>query len=146
MPLAFPAFNAISRGPFDSGIAATAIQELAAVRRVVRVRIAGESRYIPAEYAARYRDALGTPLPPGLPDALSFREVSARQDDGVLLKRGPADSGENAAHGTQLTAEGELAVELVRREHVCGQLAGRGQQRERDREIEAAAVFRQIRR
>ena len=26
------------------------------------------SRYVPVEYAARYRDALGTPLPPGLPE------------------------------------------------------------------------------
>jgi ATP-dependent Lhr-like helicase len=32
----------------------------------VHVRIAGESRTIPVEYASRYRDALGTPLPPGL--------------------------------------------------------------------------------
>jgi ATP-dependent Lhr-like helicase len=32
------------------------------------VRIAGESRFIPVEYASRYRDALGTPLPPGLPE------------------------------------------------------------------------------
>ncbi len=35
-------------------------------RRAVRVRIAGNFRFIPVEYAARYRDALGTPLPPGL--------------------------------------------------------------------------------
>src|SRR5208282_2364133 len=43
-----------------------AINELANSRRAVRVRIAGDSRYIPVEYASRYRDALGTPLPPGL--------------------------------------------------------------------------------
>ena len=47
--------------------APNAIEELAAVRRVVAVRIAGETRYIPVEYAGRYRDALGVPLPPGLP-------------------------------------------------------------------------------
>ncbi len=35
-------------------------------RRAVRVRIVSEARYIPVEYASRYRDALGTPLPPGL--------------------------------------------------------------------------------
>jgi ATP-dependent Lhr-like helicase len=35
-------------------------------RRAVQVRIAGEFRFIPVEYAARYRDAIGTPLPPGL--------------------------------------------------------------------------------
>ncbi|MCU1238661.1 MAG: dependent helicase, Lhr family, partial [Candidatus Solibacter sp.] len=44
------------------------IETLTAARRAVRVRIAGESRYIPVEYAARYRDAVGTPLPPGLAD------------------------------------------------------------------------------
>jgi ATP-dependent Lhr-like helicase len=46
-------------------IAAT-IGELVHSRRAVRVRIAGDSRYIPVEYASRYRDALGSPLPPGL--------------------------------------------------------------------------------
>jgi ATP-dependent Lhr-like helicase len=49
-------------------VAATAT-ELVNARRVVRVRIAGEPRTIPAEYAGRYRDALGTPLPPGLAEA-----------------------------------------------------------------------------
>jgi len=42
------------------------VGELVSSRRVVRVRIAGETRYVPVEYASRYRDALGTPLPPGL--------------------------------------------------------------------------------
>ncbi len=37
----------------------------------MRVRIAGETRFIPVEYAARYRDALGMPLPPGLAGRLS---------------------------------------------------------------------------
>ncbi len=45
---------------------ASTINDLANARRAVRVRIAGESRFIPVEYAGRYRDALGTPLPPGL--------------------------------------------------------------------------------
>jgi ATP-dependent Lhr-like helicase len=50
------------------------IEELVAVRRAVRVRIAGETRFIPVEYAARYRDALGVPLPPGL--ASTFLEAT----------------------------------------------------------------------
>jgi ATP-dependent Lhr-like helicase len=50
--------------------AALAIQELTRLRRAVAVQIAGEARIIPVEYVARYRDALGVPLPPGLPDAL----------------------------------------------------------------------------
>jgi ATP-dependent Lhr-like helicase len=42
------------------------ITELTAARRAVHVRIAGDARFIPVEYAARYRDAVGVPLPPGL--------------------------------------------------------------------------------
>jgi ATP-dependent Lhr-like helicase len=45
---------------------AASVAELVGARRVVRVRIAGETRFIPVEYASRYRDAIGTPLPPGL--------------------------------------------------------------------------------
>ncbi|MBV9887975.1 MAG: winged helix DNA-binding domain-containing protein, partial [Acidobacteria bacterium] len=45
---------------------ASTINDLANARRAVRVRIANESRFIAVEYAGRYRDALGTPLPPGL--------------------------------------------------------------------------------
>lgn len=48
---------------------AASAAELIDARRAVRVRIAGESRLIPVEYAGRYRDALGTPLPPGLAEA-----------------------------------------------------------------------------
>jgi ATP-dependent helicase Lhr and Lhr-like helicase len=39
-------------------------------RRIARVPVAGESRFIAVEDAARYRDAVGTPLPQGLPGAL----------------------------------------------------------------------------
>ena len=39
-------------------------------RRLLELRIAGERRLVAAEDAARYRDALGIPLPPGLPTAL----------------------------------------------------------------------------
>jgi ATP-dependent Lhr-like helicase len=43
---------------------------LVRARRLLEVRIAGERRLIAAEDAARYRDALGVPLPPGLPASL----------------------------------------------------------------------------
>jgi ATP-dependent Lhr-like helicase len=48
---------------------AAMVKELLDAGRAVRVRVASEWRYIPAEYAARYRDAVGAPLPPGLPEA-----------------------------------------------------------------------------
>ncbi len=46
------------------------LEQLQNSRRVVRVRIGGTARYVAVEDAARYRDALGTPLPPGLPEVL----------------------------------------------------------------------------
>jgi ATP-dependent helicase Lhr and Lhr-like helicase len=45
------------------------LEQLAHERRILRVQIAGEERWIAAEDAARYRDALGIPTPPGVPAA-----------------------------------------------------------------------------
>jgi ATP-dependent Lhr-like helicase len=47
-----------------------AIPELLAARRILPLRIAAGERYVAVEDAARYRDALGTPLPAGLPESL----------------------------------------------------------------------------
>ncbi len=44
------------------------LEKLIAERRVAKVRLAGAERYIAAEDAGLYRDALGVPEPPGLPD------------------------------------------------------------------------------
>jgi ATP-dependent Lhr-like helicase len=49
--------------------------ELIRAMRALRVRIAGQERFIIAEDAGRYRDALGIALPPGLPAA--FAEPTA---------------------------------------------------------------------
>ncbi len=46
------------------------IDRLVRVRRLLELRIAGEKRFVAAEDASRFRDALGIPLPPGLPIAL----------------------------------------------------------------------------
>ena len=54
----------VSREVFES------LERLLRARRVLEVRIAGEKRLIAVEDAARYRDALGIPLPPGLPTAM----------------------------------------------------------------------------
>ncbi|MEX2447740.1 MAG: DEAD/DEAH box helicase, partial [Solirubrobacterales bacterium] len=48
--------------------AASMLEKLVAERRVAAVRIGGEERYIAAEDAGMYRDALGVPPPPGLPE------------------------------------------------------------------------------
>lgn len=48
---------------------AATLDSLAAARRVITVRVAGEERYVAIEDAARYRDGLGVVLPPGIPEA-----------------------------------------------------------------------------
>ncbi|MGZ5721148.1 MAG: Lhr family helicase, partial [Burkholderiales bacterium] len=50
----------------ESPAVAAQIQKLLDTRRALQVQIAGERRFIAVEDAARYRDALGVPLPPGL--------------------------------------------------------------------------------
>ena len=49
---------------------AAAVRDLERARRVVAVPVAGERRLVAVEDVARYRDALGVPLPVGLPEAL----------------------------------------------------------------------------
>ncbi|GAA2794558.1 ATP-dependent helicase [Kitasatospora sp. CM 4170] len=95
--------------------------ELEAARRVIAVRIAGEQRWAAIEDAGRLRDALGTPLPVGVPEA--FTEP-VKDPLGDLLARyarthGPFTAAEAAARfglgtavvtGTlhRLTAAGRL--------------------------------------
>ncbi|GAA2134865.1 ATP-dependent helicase [Actinomadura napierensis] len=75
------------------------LEELEATRRAIRVRVAGEERWAAIEDAGRLRDALGAPLPVGVPEA--FLEPV---DDplGDLVSRyarthGPFRTGETAA-------------------------------------------------
>jgi ATP-dependent Lhr-like helicase len=51
------------------GVEESWVAELEAARRAIRVRVAGEERWIGIEDAGRYRDALGVALPVGLPEA-----------------------------------------------------------------------------
>ena len=48
--------------------AASMLEKLVAERRAAKVRVAGEERYIASEDAGLFRDALGVPPPPGLPE------------------------------------------------------------------------------
>jgi ATP-dependent Lhr-like helicase len=54
----------------EAAIARPAIDELVTTRRALAVRIAGGDRLIAVEDASRFRDAIGVPLPPGLPVTL----------------------------------------------------------------------------
>uniref|UniRef100_Q023K9 ATP dependent helicase, Lhr family n=1 Tax=Solibacter usitatus (strain Ellin6076) TaxID=234267 RepID=Q023K9_SOLUE len=97
------------------------LEDLVAARRAVRVRIAGETRYIPVEYAARYRDAVGTPLPPGLADV--FLE-SSEHPLLELLRRyarthGPFTTAEVAARYGLVAAQVDASL---RRQHLDGKL------------------------
>jgi len=97
------------------------VDRLVRSRRLLELRIAGERRLIAAEDAARYRDGLGIPLPPGLPTALlepvahPVLELVRRyaRTHGPFTLREPAErfaldaaAVENALH--QLAGEGRV--------------------------------------
>src|SRR5207244_6432823 len=58
--------EALSRGGTPRWLA-----ELEATRRAIRIRVAGEERWIAIEDAGRVRDALGAALPVGVPVAFT---------------------------------------------------------------------------
>ncbi|TMC49875.1 MAG: DEAD/DEAH box helicase [Chloroflexi bacterium] len=68
------------------GIGQQWLEQLGQERRTASVRIAGELRWIAAEDAGRYRDALGVALPPGLPQAYLAAVVDPL--DSLLLRWG----------------------------------------------------------
>ena len=110
------------------------LTELTATRRIVRVRIAAERRYIAAEEAARYRDALGVALPPGLPEA--FLE-QAEDPLGNLVARyarthGPFRSAEVASRfGLGEAAVAPALQQLLQRNRlVVGEFLPGGEGRE----------------
>jgi ATP-dependent Lhr-like helicase len=74
---------------------ASTVEKLVRARRVLEVQIAGERRLIAVEDAARYRDALGVPLPPGLPSAFLQEAPQASVD---LLRRHARTHGPFTTH------------------------------------------------
>ncbi|CAG0965426.1 DEAD-box ATP-dependent RNA helicase CshC [Myxococcaceae bacterium] len=53
----------------EAGVAQAALAGLVSARRAVEIGLRGERRYVAVEHASRYRDAIGVPLPAGIPDA-----------------------------------------------------------------------------
>ncbi|MGH9459244.1 MAG: DEAD/DEAH box helicase [Thermoanaerobaculia bacterium] len=110
------------------------IRDLARARRIVAVAIAGEERFIAAEDAGRYRDALGIPLPPGLPE--SFLQESPGALRALLLRfarhRGPFTTPEAAdRYGLgRGVAEEELAALAAEGRLLHGDFRPGGTQRE----------------
>jgi ATP-dependent Lhr-like helicase len=67
-----------------SGPSQPKIEALIGARRAIDVTVAGETRIIAVEDAARYRDGLGAPLPRGLPQSLL---EAVRDPIGDLVQR-----------------------------------------------------------
>ena len=124
----------------------TQIDRLIRSRRLLELRIAGEKRLIAAEDAARYRDGLGIPLPPGLASAL----LEPVAHPVLELVRRYART-----HGpfTLREAADRFALDAEAVEHVLRQLAAEGRVLEGGfrpgglhREWCDAEILRQIRR
>ncbi len=104
-------------GPAESGsaLAAAWLETLAQQRRAARLPIAGEPRWIAAEDAGLYRDALGCVPPPGLPDSfIAPTEAPLEQ----LLRRyarthGPFPTGQVAQRYGLRAAQLEPVLRLL---------------------------------
>ena len=92
---------------------------LSKARRALLLRVAGEKRWIAVEDAARYRDALGVPLPPGLPTAFLQAAPDASTD---LLRRYARTHGPFTTR--EIAARFELPLETA--EAVLQKLVGAG--------------------
>ena len=117
-------------GEFDDALAAPLERE----RRAVRVRVGREERLIAAEDAGRYRDALGSMPPSGLPDA--FLEAADDPLAWLLVRyargRGPFTTADVAERF--FLARDRAEAELARLERdgrlVRGELRPGGNERE----------------
>jgi ATP-dependent Lhr-like helicase len=99
--------------------AESAVAELIRARRAVAISIGGETRLVPVEYAGRYRDALGVPLPPGLPESLLGPAPQAAHDLARRYAR---------THGPFTTSEfaARYALGRATADAILGELTGGG--------------------
>jgi len=96
-------------------VAAT-VHELENARRVVSLPMAGTRRYVAVEDVARYRDALGAPLPPGLPASLLEPVRDPAGDLALRYARchGPFTARELASrYGLGISVAGALLLQLT---------------------------------
>jgi ATP-dependent helicase Lhr and Lhr-like helicase len=125
---------------------AAAIRALVAARRALEVQVGGDLRYVAVEDAARYRDALGVPLPPGIPESLLTPVRDALGDLALRYARthGPFTVEEFAA---RFTLSGRAAADALRRVAAGGRLMlGEFRPHGTTREWCEADVLRSIRR
>ena len=102
------------------------LEKLERERRAARIRVSGEERWIAVEDAGLYRDALGVPPPPGLPETFLAEVPDAMV---ALVRRyarthGPFPTGQPArrygADPSSALREMERAGELIRGELLPG--------------------------
>src|SRR5690606_29336731 len=84
-------------------------------------------------------------------DARAFRErrlrrIGLRQDEGTTRLARAERHGERAPDAAQLPGQRKLAGELLALERLRRELAARGEDAERDGQVEARRVLRQLRR
>ncbi|HET7420477.1 MAG TPA: DEAD/DEAH box helicase [Candidatus Dormibacteraeota bacterium] len=106
--------EAVSRGVHEEWLRA-----LEKERRVVAVRIAGDMRWIAAEDAGRYREALGASLPIGLPEV--FLDGGAEPLESLLRRYARTHVPFNTADPARRWAVPTATVEAA-----LGRLAARG--------------------
>ncbi len=122
------------------------VEQLLRARRILLIRFAGRQRLVAAEDAARYRDAFGVALPPGLPG--SFLEVTPDARAQLIARyartHAPFTSAE-VAHRFAID-EGE-AESILRALHAAGRLLeGAFRPGGAQREWSDPEVLRQLRR
>jgi ATP-dependent helicase Lhr and Lhr-like helicase len=114
--------------------AAEAVAALTRARRIVLLHVAGEPRYVAVEDVARYRDALGAPIPPGLPEALLEPVRDAAGDLAMRFARshGPFTVAQLAArYGLGVAVAGNLLQRLTEAERLIeGEFRPGGSERE----------------
>jgi ATP-dependent Lhr-like helicase len=127
----------------DAAAEAAALER---ARRVVVLPVAGDRRYVAVEDVARYRDALGIPVPAGMPASLL---EPVRDPAGDLLRRyarshGPFTAGEFAArYGLGIAVAEALLRRLTAEERL---IEGEFRPGGTEREWVDADVLRSIRR
>jgi ATP-dependent Lhr-like helicase len=124
----------------------SAVRDLERARRIVSLTVAGEPRYVAVEDVARYRDALGVPLPQGLPDTLlePVRDPAADLAQRYARSHGPFTAADFAGRYGLGTA---VAESLLLRLTDAGRLIeGEFRPGGSDREWIDADVLRSLRR
>src|SRR5688572_1839931 len=114
--------------------AADAVTDLVRDRRIVLLPVGGQPRYVAVEDVARYRDALGVPVPPGLPESLLEPVRDAMGDLVMRFARshGPFAAGQVAArYGLGISVVASVLQRLTEAERLIeGEFRPGGSDRE----------------